>query len=121
MTAEHNLYKMKFVAKSMEEPDNVKKSRVVTFNIFIPPYLLSFLLLMYIIYRSNMSGPILKKKWKDFVSNKMIHLFHVCGVYFFFLKNNNQIISDDEMKRMSESQLSSLWDGRIESLLTVDT
>ena len=39
----------------------------------------------------------------------------------FFLKNNNQIISDDEMKRMSESQLSSLWDGRIESLLTVDT
>lgn len=42
MTAEHNLYKMKFVAKDMVEPDNVKKARVVTFNIFIPPYLLTY-------------------------------------------------------------------------------
>lgn len=80
---EHNLYKMKFVTKSLEEPDNVKKARIVTFNIFIPPYLLTSSCLSYLINRNNMSGPMLKKKWKDFVSNRMIHLFHTCGVNLF--------------------------------------
>ena len=73
---------MKFVAKSLTEPDNIKKARVVTFNIFIPPYLLTYKCTIYVIDRSNMSGPILKKKWKDFVKNKLIHLFFNCGVYY---------------------------------------
>ena len=36
---ESNVYKMQFVAKSKDHPDDVKKARVVKFDIFIPPSL----------------------------------------------------------------------------------
>lgn len=39
---EKNLYKLKFVAKSKEFPNDVKKARNIEFDIFIPPYLMTY-------------------------------------------------------------------------------
>ena len=41
MILEHNLYKMRFVTKSKENPNDTKKASVVKYDIFIPQYLRS--------------------------------------------------------------------------------
>ncbi|KAK8793638.1 hypothetical protein WA171_002771 [Blastocystis sp. BT1] len=87
---------MKFVAKSKEYPDDVKKARVVRFDIYIPPSLT----------KNTMVGPILRKRWTEFVSSKLMVLL-----------NRSGIISDEEMKRMEKAPVAAVWDGRIESLL----
>ena len=51
---------MKFVAKSKEYPDDVKKARVVRFDIYIPPSLTKLHLILLATYRNTMVGPILR-------------------------------------------------------------
>ena len=71
---------MKFVAKSKESPDDIKKARVVRFDIFIPPSLTKLCFVLFIICRNTMVGPILRKRWTEFVSSKLVLLFNRSGV-----------------------------------------
>ncbi|KAK8830616.1 hypothetical protein WA577_004345 [Blastocystis sp. JDR] len=87
---------MRFVTKSKEDPNDTKKASVVKYDIFIPQYLRS----------GSVVGPIMRKKWTQFVSHQLILLFNKSG-----------IISDKEMNKLEGAKTAAIWDGRIESLL----
>ena len=72
---------MKFVAKSKEYPDDVKKARVVRFDIYIPPSLTKLHPILFATYRNTMVGPILRKRWTEFVSSKLMVLLNRSGVF----------------------------------------
>lgn len=80
MILEHNLYKMRFVTKSKEDPNDTKKASVVKYDIFIPQYLRSLGPGWIVIRSGSVVGPIMRKKWTQFVSHQLIQLFNKSGV-----------------------------------------
>ena len=106
------------MARSKEFPNDVKKARKVEYDIFIPPYLLSYTATTLSQTSGTIVGPIFRKRWMEFVSQNLVNLFHKCGVAI-FLVPHLQVIGNREKERMSKAEVYRLWDGRIESLLTV--
>ena len=81
MVLDHNLYKMRFVTKSKEDPNDTKKASIVKYDIFIPQYLRSFGSEVDVNRSGSVVGPIMRKKWTQFVSNQLIQLFNKSGVF----------------------------------------
>ena len=78
------MYKLKFVAKSKEFPNDVKKARSIQFDIFIPPYLMTYYCSLLSIYSGSITGPVFRKRWMEFVSHSLINLFQKSGVFCTF-------------------------------------
>ena len=71
---------MRFVTKSKEDPNDTKKANIVKYDIFIPQYLRSLGTKLNVMCSGSVVGPIMRKKWTQFVSHQLIQLFNKSGV-----------------------------------------
>lgn len=110
---------MRFVTKSKEHPEDIEKAKVVSYDIFIPQYLLSLFIVM-------CSHELVARLWDRScvrsgrplsANNSSLCSTSVeSGLSFY---SHSKIISDAEMNKLENAKVADIWDGRIESLLHV--
>lgn len=93
---EEILFNLKFIAKSQDAPADFVKSQLINFSIRIPPYL----------YSAPYVGPIFRKKWAEFVSDRVYKLCHVSG-----------LLTQAEYLELTKNPKRPLWNGNVASLL----
>ena len=110
---------MRFVTKSKEHPEDIEKAKVVSYDIFIPQYLLSLLIVVCshgLVVRSWDRSCVRSGRPLSASNSSLSSTSVESGLSFY---SNTKIISDAEMSKLENAKVADIWDGRIESLLHV--